>query len=87
MPRLAGDIVLPDQRFADDRHLYCPTCAQAASWVRDAAEAWEWTERGGALVDYLEHPSGALVEGILLIGREVKAVQADVMEDMRHGRR
>lgn len=77
---VSGEFVLPDPRFKSvewDRcpvaavgHRECPAPEAAESWLVDAFNTANWTVDGRPLRDFVEHPTDALKDAVLLIQSE-----------------
>lgn len=81
-----------DPRHDGDVHYACPIGLGGRSkypdsspllWVVEMWGAYEWTAEGCPLSDYEPHPSAALVEGVMVIRREDRALNSERTEDAK----
>jgi hypothetical protein len=61
----------------------CPTCEARAEWCRVIIDAYEWMRLGGQLAEVVPDPTPAVVDGILVLTREVRAAEAWETEAVR----
>lgn len=53
----------------------CPLCEASSPWVSAVLDAYEWTGRGQRVDDVVPYPSAAVVDGVLLLTRELRAAE------------
>lgn len=73
--------MLRDPRFADDVHVYCPTCAVQDPFVIAARRAFAGLGAGLPLAEIAPEPTDALVDAVVLFHREVEAREAQRRKD------
>lgn len=75
--------MLPDEQFADDEHVYCPTCAVRERWVGRVLAVYEAIKVGIPFAAVAPEPTDALIAGLALVAREVESRNAQQREDRR----
>lgn len=58
----------------------CPICEASSSWLGAVLDAYEWTGRGQSVDTVIPCPSAAVIDGVLLLTRELRAAENYEME-------
>lgn len=58
----------------------CPVCESATPWAAAVLDAYEWTGRGQRVDDVIPCPTAAVLDGVLLLTRELRAAESYEME-------
>jgi hypothetical protein len=61
-----------------DQHdglIACPVCEASSEWVGAVLDAYEWTGRGQRIDDVVPSPTAAIVDGVLLLTRELRGAE------------
>jgi hypothetical protein len=63
-----------------DGLLACPVCEASSEWVCAVLDAYEWTGRGQRVDDVVPSPTAAIIDGVLLLTRELRAAEVYEMD-------